>query len=66
MKKKLTNLEFDLMRFSEMANYHGMKELDFIEAVYPAEKQIWKTTSFYIAYTDWYKRTQSKLARALK
>lgn len=62
----LTAEEYKRMYFREIASHYGMKESDFIEEVYPAEKIIWQTNGLYNSYVEWHKRTQNKLAKALK
>lgn len=64
--KMLTTIEFTRMNLRDVAKFHGMKEVDFILEVFPTEKYIWSHQYFYKHYSDWYKRTQSKLAKALK
>jgi hypothetical protein len=63
---KLTKEQFQNMNLKDVAEYHGVKELDFIEQCYPSEKYIWDSLYFYNHYEEWYRKTQNKLAKALK
>lgn len=62
----LTQQEFERMDFNEISSHHRMELEEFIKEVFPYEKTAWNNERMYIAYTDWYKKTHSKLAKALR
>lgn len=62
----LSKQDFTQMHIKDVARFHGIKEVDFILAVFPSEKYIWNSEYYYKYYVDWYKKTQNKLAKALK
>lgn len=63
---RLTEEQFKHMSLRQIAQFYGMKELDFISEVYPASTIIDEETGMYAVYTNWHTKTQNKLAKALK
>lgn len=62
----LTRGQFHTMSFREISKHHGLKEADFISQAFPPAVVVRGSEYWYRIYEQWYKRTQNKLAKAMR